>query len=194
MKVLSQTVMISIHEQDRWQLKQDHFTEDSKHRQMKWLASTCLKVGIKCSFFVASQTCLCYIYFGGVFLSFSFPFCPCATLLYVVYSPPFNMATPGSWRALGRLEWHSLPPSALFCPGEYVPTSKVSSASAGSSLGQKKTQYTNCFLTFLLPILFLHSFSMHTFILPMPVLPQEAEKNFLCSPPFTVSCSCSVVV
>lgn len=116
-KTLSQTLVIFFHEPDRWQMKQDHFTEDSKHRQMKLPASTCLKVGIKCKLFGALQTYLCYLYFVWVFLPFS-SFCPCATLLCIVHSGPSNMTTFGSWTALGRLERHSLPlvSSAWVCP------------------------------------------------------------------------------
>lgn len=52
-----------------------------------------------------------------LFCSFSFLFCPHAALLCVMYSPSSNMATRGSWGTLGSPEGHSLPPSALLCPG-----------------------------------------------------------------------------
>lgn len=93
------------------QMKQDHFTEDSKHKKMKWFVSTCPKVWIKCSIFGVSQTDFCRIYFVGVIIPF--PFCPCPNLLYFVYSAPSNMAAPVSWGASGRVEGHSLTPSSV---------------------------------------------------------------------------------
>lgn len=79
--------MISIHEWERWQAKQDHFTAYSQPRQMNGLASTHLKVGIRCSLFGASQAYLCFIYFAfslffSVHMQLSFVSC---TLLLLTW-------------------------------------------------------------------------------------------------------------
>lgn len=45
-----------------------------------------------------------YIYFVWIFPSFYFPFCRCATLIYIAYRAPSSMATPDNWGELGRFK------------------------------------------------------------------------------------------
>lgn len=110
--------------------------------------------------------CVCVSLFLFSFLSM------CYSTLYDVLS--FNMATPGSWGALGRLEWHSLPPSALFCPG-MSPLTRFPQPLQAVPLDGKNS--VSELFSHLSPTYSLSSFLFQcTFILPMPTLPQEAEK------------------
>jgi len=147
---------------------------------------------MKCRLFGAWQTYLCYIYFVGVFPSFSFTFCSCETLLYVVYSAPPDIA----W-LMGSIGSTPVTQSTLLCSvlSRWVcPYWQGFLSLCGQYPCTEKTQYLNCFLTFLLPILFLHSFFNACFHAPYANIAIGDKTILLCSLPFTASCSCSVVV
>jgi len=147
--------MISIREWDRWQIKQDHFNKDSRHKPIKLIASTHFKIRTIMQHFWS--TINSYIYFVRIFPSFCFSFCWCAALIYIAYCAPSRMATPDKWGELGRFKWHCLHPrtsSVLFC----LVRVSLLTASVGSLLRQKKNHSLNCFLTCALVNSFLLSF------------------------------------
>lgn len=151
-------------------MKQDHFTEDSKHKKRKWLVSTCPKVRIKCSHFGVSQTEFCHIYLVWVIISFCF--CPCANLLYFMYSAPSNMAAPVSWGASGRVKWHSLTPSSVL----HSLVARFPHPLQAVSL-DRKTSVPKLFCHLSPMNYFFVPISRHIFILSTPILPYKEEKK-----------------